>query len=168
MDIVQKITIAIEPSLDAMGYGLVQVKLSDGARRKTLTIMAERQDNRPMGFDDCTEISRMVSALMEVEDPITGAYDLEVCSPGLDRPLTKPMDYKKYAGYEAKIETLLPMEGGRKRFRGAIAHADERSVRLKMPEGDIEIGFNNIRQAKLVMTDELVQAELKQQKKKKG
>src|SRR4051812_17473343 len=102
MDIVQKITDTIEPSLQAMGYAVVLIKLGEGGRRKTLSIMAERADEKAMGFDDCAEISRTVSALLDVEDPIQGAYDLEVCSPGIDRPLTRLDDFKRYEGYEAK------------------------------------------------------------------
>jgi len=152
MDIVQKITQTIEPSLDAMGYAVVQIRMADGARRKTLTIMAERKDNQNMGFDDCTEISRTVSALLEVEDPITGAYDLEVCSPGLDRPLTKLTDFEKYKGSEVKLETLIPMGlENRKRFRGKLKEIKGNTIFMDMPEGDtVEIAFTNIRTAKLI------------------
>src|ERR1700722_4468978 len=101
MNIVEKITAAIEPSLANMGYALVQVKLADGARRKTLTIMAERRDNGAMGFADCSAISERASALLDVEDPIVSAYDLEVCSPGIDRPLTRLQDFVRFAGFEA-------------------------------------------------------------------
>lgn len=163
MDIVQRITQTIEPSMEAMGYTLVQVKLADSARRKTLTVMAERADDVPMSFDDCTEISRTVSALLDVEDPITTAYDLEVCSPGLERPLVRPVDYKKYTGFEAKLETMVPVNG-RKRFRGAIDGIENETVRITTPEGQAEIAFRNIRTAKLVVTDALVTASLKKKK----
>ena len=149
MDVVQKVRASIEPSLEAMGYRLVLIKLADGSRRKTLMLMAERKDDTPMGFDDCAEISRMASALLDVEDPITGAYDLEVCSPGLDRPLTRLADFDRYAGQEAKVETLIPLEG-RRRFRGRIRTENE-SVVLSLPEGgEAKIDFSNIRTAKLV------------------
>jgi ribosome maturation factor RimP len=160
MDIVQKITDSIEPSLAAMGYTVVQIKLADGARRKTLTLVAERQDDQAMGFDDCSEISRTVSALLDVEDPINGAYDLEVCSPGLDRPLTRPVDYTKYTGYEAKCETFIPLDG-RKRFRGILKGMEGEHVIIDMPEGEARIAFSNIRGAKLVLTDELVATAMK-------
>jgi ribosome maturation factor RimP len=150
MDIVQRITTIIEPSLNAMGYTLVQVKLADGMRRKTLTVMAERQDGKGMGFDDCAEISRMASALLDVDDPITSAYDLEVCSPGLDRPLVKIEDFKRYAGQEAKAETLIPIEG-RRRFRGVIGGVEDDVIVITMPEGgEARLSFNNIRTAKLI------------------
>ncbi|MDX2072977.1 MAG: ribosome maturation factor RimP [Alphaproteobacteria bacterium] len=167
MDVIDKITALVAPSLDAMGYAIVQLKLADSARRKTLTLMAERNDGRIMGFDDCTAISRTVSALMDVEDPITSAYDLEVCSPGIDRPLVKFADYARYAGYEVKLETLIPVEG-RKRFRGIITGAKDNVVSLKTDNGDFSIPFTNIKSAKLVMTDELVKSFLKQQKKEQG
>jgi len=150
MDIVQKITQTIEPSLDAMGYSIVQIKMADSKHRKTLSIMAERKDEQNMGFDDCTQISRMVGALLEVEDPIAEAYNLEVCSPGLDRPLVKPADFIKYSGKEAKIETLMPVGSGRKRFRGMIKSADEKALQLSTQDGMIDISMQNIRGAKLV------------------
>jgi len=152
MDIVQKIIQAVEPSLVAMGYGVVQVKLLDGGKRRTLTVMAERVDGTPMSFDDCTEISRTVSALLDVEDPITTAYNLEVCSPGLDRPLTKLTDYSRFVGEEAKVETIFPVEG-RKRFRGVIKGVEKDKITLVMPEGEAHIVFPQIRTAKLVSTD---------------
>jgi ribosome maturation factor RimP len=148
MNVVEQITGMIEPSLSAMGYRLVQVKYADGARRKSLIIMAERADDTAMGFDDCTEISRTVSALLEVEDPIAGAYNLEVCSPGLDRPLVNLEDFKRYQGDEAKVETLIPQDG-RKRFRGVIEGVKNEMISLLTPEGAVLIAHHNIRSAKL-------------------
>ncbi len=149
-----------------MGYGLVQVKFADGSKRKTLTIMAERTDETPMGFDDCTEISRMVGALLEVEDPITTAYDLEVCSPGLDRPLTKLEDYTRFKGWEAKVETMIPVDG-RKRFRGVIKAVKGDAITLTMPEGfDADVTFPLIRTAKLV-PEQPVQTPVNKPAKKK-
>ena len=160
VDVIQKITQTVEPSLEAMGYALVLVKMGDGGHRKTLTLMAERKDGKAMSFDDCTEISRMTSALLDVEDPITMAYDLEVCSPGIDRPLVKLADFSRYIGYEAKIETMIPIDG-RKRFRGAIKAVEGETILLSMPESEARIGFNGIRYAKLVMTDALVAEAMK-------
>ncbi len=148
MNAVENITKLIEPPLTAMGYALVQIKLADSARRKTLSVMAERSDGVPMSFDDCTEISRTIGALMEVEDPITEAYDLEVCSPGWDRPLVKADDYKRFRGSEIKLETHIPIEG-RKRFRGVVGGLKDNHVALSTPEGDVEINLANIRMAKL-------------------
>lgn len=168
MDIAEKITQMVAPSLDAMGYAIVQIKLADSAKRKTLTLMAERKDGVMMSFDDCTDISRTVSALMDVEDPIAGAYNLEVCSPGIDRPLTRLEDYTRYKGFEAKLETLIPIEG-RKRFKGKITGISGQNILMATEQGtDAEIPLSNIRMAKLVMTDDLVKAFLKEQKKQKA
>lgn len=161
MDLLSKITQTIEPSLEAMGYTIVVVRLNDG-KAKTLSIMAERKDEVMMSFDDCTEISRTVSALLDVEDPIESAYSLEVMSPGIDRPLTRVADYTRFAGYEAKIETLLPMDG-RKRFKGVIGGIANDVIALSMPEGEVKIPFRQVRNAKLVVTDELVDAQFRKQ-----
>lgn len=127
--------------------------------------MAERGDGAMMGFDDCAEISNTVSALLDVEDPITGAYNLEVCSPGLDRPLTKPADYARFAGQEIKAETIIPV-GGRKRFRGVLQGIEGDIITLAMPEGSVELPFSHIRTARLIVNDELVAMDLKKQKTK--
>ncbi len=167
MDVLDKINAMISPSLDAMGYTIVQMKLDSADRRKTLSLMAERKDERIMSFDDCSAISRTVSALMDVEDPIATAYNLEVCSPGIDRPLVKFADYTRYNNYEVKLDTLIPVQG-RKRFRGVVTGAQNEMVSLKTDNGDFEIPFPNIKSAKLVMTDELVKSFMKQQKKEQG
>lgn len=151
----------------ALGYNLVQVKLTDGSRRKTLMIMAERKDDEMMSFDDCTEISNTVSALLDVEEPISGAYNLEICSPGIDRPLTKREDYTRFASYEIKAETIIPING-RKRFRGILKGIDGDEVTLVVDGMDVKLPFNHIRSAKLVMTDELIATFLKKQKNTKG
>lgn len=155
MDVIQKITSAIEPSLADMGYGLVQVKIGEIGRRKTLTVMAERRDEKPMGMEDCTNISRHVGALLDVEDPISSAYDLEVCSPGLDRPLTRLADYSRYAGQEAKVETYAPLDG-RKRFRGELLGAEAENIKMRVDGGDVTIAFANIRNAKLMVSETLL------------
>lgn len=145
-----------------MGYAVVQVKFSDG-KAKTLSVMAERVDGVMMSFDDCTEISRTISALLDVEDPIQSAYNLEVMSPGIDRPLTKPADFVRFTGFEAKMETLLPVDG-RKRFKGTVTGIKDEVISLSMPEGDVKIPFKQLRSAKLVVTDALIEAEFKKAK----
>src|SRR3546814_8590835 len=119
MEIAARIEDMIAPSLADMGYDLVRVSLTGGAARMTLQIMAECLDGAGMTVDDCAAISRAVSALLDVEDPIRGAYVLEVSSPGIDRPLTRARDYERFAGYEAKVE-LRRMMDGRRRFRGRL------------------------------------------------
>src|SRR5580658_5261810 len=146
----------IEPSLTAMGYRLVRIAFL-GASRATLQIMAERLDEAPMTVDDCTEISRSVSALLDVADPIAGAYMLEVSSPGIDRPLTRPEDYDRFAGFEAKIELGEPLDG-RKRFRGRILGRADDHVRLRDEDGEIRLPLVAINKAKLVLTDDLLAA----------
>src|SRR5271156_4437025 len=97
-----------------MGYCLVRVALT-GAQRPTLQVMAERGDEVAMTVDDCADISRSISALLDVADPIASAYTLEVSSPGIDRPLVRPEDYQRFAGHLARIETRVPV-AGRRRF----------------------------------------------------
>jgi ribosome maturation factor RimP len=146
----------IEPSLEAMGYRLVRVAFL-GARRATLQIMAERIDDAPMTVDDCTEISRSVSALLDVADPIAEAYMLEVSSPGIDRPLTRPEDYDRFAGFEARVELGQPLDG-RKRFRGRILGRAGDHVRLAAESGEVQLPLTDIAKAKLVITDDLLKA----------
>ena len=113
-----------------------------------------------MTVDDCTAISRSVSALLDVADPIAEAYMLEVSSPGLDRPLTRPEDYDRFAGFEAKIELGRPFEG-RKRFRGRILGRAPDSmdhVRLAAEIGEVRLPLGDIAKAKLVITAELLAA----------
>lgn len=146
----------IEPSLEAMGYRLVRIAFL-GARRATLQIMAERRDDAPMTVDDCSEISRSVSAILDVADPIAGAYMLEVSSPGIDRPLTRPEDYDRFAGFEARIELDQPIDG-RKRFRGRILGRANNQVRLAGESGEVSLPLACIAKAKLVITDDLLAA----------
>jgi ribosome maturation factor RimP len=162
MDLEQRIRALIAPSLDAMGYELVRVVLQ-GRQSLTLQIMAERCDRRPMTVDDCADISRSLSALLDVEDPLAGAYTLEVSSPGIDRPLTRRQDYERFAGFEAKVETALPVDG-RKRFRGRVLGlaADDR-LRLATDGGEVEIPLTQVKSAKLVLSDELIAAATKEQ-----
>lgn len=156
----------VEGSLEAMGYRLVLVRLNDGAKRKVLQLMAERADGVMMSIDDCTEISNTASALLDVEDPISGAYQLEVSSPGVDRPLVTIADYVRFQGHEAKVETSLPIDG-RKRFRGVIKAVQGDDIILNMPEGECVITHDNVRSAKLVLTDALMSAFINQQNREK-
>jgi ribosome maturation factor RimP len=144
----------IEPSLDAMGYRVVRIMLT-GMRRPTLQVMAERRDDRPMTVDDCAQISRSVSALLDVADPIAGAYMLEVSSPGLDRPLVRPEDYDRFAGFETRIELAAPQDG-RKRFKGRLLGRDGAEVRLVTEGGEVRLPLAAIARAKLILTDDLL------------
>ena len=146
----------IAPTLKDEGYALVRVRLS-GARRKTLQVMAERLDGEAMTVDDCANISRVLSALLDVADPISGSYDLEVSSPGLDRPLVKIEDFTRYAGFEVEMRTKALLRGSR-RFRGRLVGVTgtEVSVDLSGASCVIQIPFVEICETKLVMTEDVV------------
>lgn len=146
----------VAPSLEAMGYTLVRVAFS-GGRRPTLQIMAERKDEVPMTVEDCAEISRAVSAVLDVADPIGGAYNLEVSSPGIDRPLTRPEDFVRFAGFEARVELQHGIDG-RKRFRGRLIGFEDGRVRIKSELGEVAVPYADIARAKLVLTDDLIAA----------
>jgi ribosome maturation factor RimP len=151
-----KIEAMIAPSLDAMGYRVVRVAVT-GGRRATLQIMAERRDDQAMTVEDCAEISRTVSALLDVADPIAGAYTLEVSSPGIDRPLVRREDFARFAGFEAKIELTAP-QAGRRRFRGKLLGVEGDAVRLLVDDAPVALPLAAVARAKLVLTDALLAA----------
>ena len=156
MDATGRIEQIIAPSVEALGYEIVRVLLL-GGQRPTLQIMAERTDGAPMTVEDCADISRSVSALLDVEDPIAGAYTLEVSSPGLDRPLTRLKDFERFAGFTAKLETRLAIDG-RKRFKGMLKGVEGEDIILDAEGGPARVAFDNVLRAKLVITDELLRA----------
>ena len=139
-----------------MGFEVVRVLLM-GGQQPTLQVMAERIDRAPMTVEQCAEISHTVSALLDVADPIPGAYRLEVTSPGIDRPLTRRADYERFAGFEARIETAAPIDG-RRRFRGRLLGLSGDDLRIELAEGEGSIPLAAIKKAKLVLTDELLAA----------
>ena len=128
-----------------------------GTDRSTLQIMAERLDEDTMTVEDCAFISRTVSAIFDVEDPINGAYTLEVSSPGLDRPLVRQRDFERYLGFEAKIELRQALNGQR-RYRGVLAGYAEGLVTIVTENGTTELPFEEIDKARLIITDELLAA----------
>jgi ribosome maturation factor RimP len=146
----------IQPVLESMGYALVRVLVA-GGQQPNLQVMAERSDGRPMSVDDCAQIARVLSAKLDVEDPIAGSYTLEVSSPGIDRPLIKRADYARFAGYDARVELKTPI-AGRRRFSGRILAASETHVRLGLAEGEVELPFAEIMRAKLLLTEALIAA----------
>jgi ribosome maturation factor RimP len=154
VDGIHQITALIEPTLHDMGFGLVRVLMS-GGQQPTLQVMVERLDQAPVTLDHCAEVSRALSAVLDVADPLPGAYRLEVTSPGLDRPLVRRADYERFAGLEARLETELPIEG-RRRFSGRLLGLAGDQIRLALPEGEMSIPFDAIKKAKLVLTDELL------------
>jgi ribosome maturation factor RimP len=153
-----RIETLIAPSLEAMGYRLVRVAATGGQRAQVLQVMAERIDERPMGVDDCTEVTHTVSALLDVADPIEHAYVLEVSSPGIDRPLVRREDYERFQGHEAKLELVAPIDG-RRRFRGRLVGVEADRIRLNLGAEVVELPLARIQRAKLVLTDELLAAQ---------
>ena len=140
-----KISQIIESAVEELGFSLVRVLYSGGqAGRNQLQIMAEPKEDREMTVEDCQLISRHVSALLDVEDPISGAYLLEVSSPGIDRPLTRLADYDRFSGELAKL-TLRLMQDGRRRFNGRLGGvSDAGLVILETSFGRFEIAFDDI------------------------
>ncbi len=157
MDAIDGVGELVAPCLEGLGYDLVRVRLTGGGGRQTLQIMAERRDRARMTVEDCAGISRVVSALLDVEDPIAGAYTLEVSSPGLDRPLVKPGDYARFEGRYARIETRAPLDG-RRRFKGRLLGVDGDSVRMLCGGVEWEIPFESVLRGKLLTTDEAAAA----------
>ena len=173
--VAEEVARLVEPLIESMGYRLVRVRLAG----KDLQIMCERPDGT-LSIDDCVEISRAVSPLLDVEDPIRGSYNLEISSPGIARPLVRPEDFERHAGHEAKIEMITPIEG-RKRFRGVLEGYDEKTdeVRLFIPAEDagmekgaedvlVGLAFEDIDSAKLVMTDALMEEAARRARGRRG
>lgn len=155
----------ITPVIEDMGFELVRVRLM-GGKTETLQIMAERPDGG-IEVDDCAKISTAVSAVLDVEDPISDQYMLEVSSPGIDRPLTRLKDFETYEGYEAKLETTELIDGQR-RFKGILAgvEGDEVLINIDQHGEEVTVGLNFdwLSDAKLVLTDDLIKEMLKARK----
>ncbi len=146
----------IAPTVESMGFEIVRIQLS-GDRRPRLQVMAERKDGKGMRVEDCASVSRAVSAVLDVEDPISGAYTLEVSSPGVDRPLTRPKDFERFAGLLARVELSRPLDG-RRRFKGVLMGIEGDEVILEVDGEAVSLPFPDIAKAKLVLTDELLAA----------
>ncbi|MBO1324696.1 ribosome maturation factor RimP [Acetobacter sp. TBRC 12305] len=147
----------ISPALDDMGYEIVRVAVL-GRERPTVQIMADRADGALIGVEDCERISHAVGALLDVEDPIPGAWTLEVSSAGIDRPLTRAKDWNRFAGHQAKVELMVPQDG-RRRFAGAVLGCDDNVARLRLDDGqEVALPLAEIRRARLVLTDALIEA----------
>ncbi len=143
----------IEPVADAMGFEVVRISFGGGGR-PILQIMAERPDGT-MTVEDCTRLSRELSVVLDVENPVPGEYMLEVSSPGIDRPLTRLKDFERYAGFDAKLELYEPVNGQR-RWRGVLAGVENDQVALADQNEKHLFGFSEIRKAKLLLTDALL------------
>lgn len=154
----------ITPAIEGLGFELVRVRLM-GGKTNTLQIMADRPEGGIV-VDDCAKISTAVSAVLDVEDPITENYVLEVSSPGIDRPLTRLKDFDMWADYEARIETTELIEG-RRRFKGFLRGIEGTEVLIEIEEGTIGLQFEWLSDAKLILTDDLI-AEMLRQRKDSG
>ena len=140
-----------------MGYELVRIAVL-GRVRPTVQIMADRADGGQISVADCGAISRALGAVLDVEDPIPGAWSLEISSAGIDRPLTRVKDWNRFAGHLARAETTAPISG-RRRFSGVVLGADNRAARLRLDDGnEIVLPLAAIKRAKLVLTDALIEA----------
>jgi ribosome maturation factor RimP len=152
----------IEPAVKDLGFDLVRVAMIGGTSDPTLQVMAERPETRQLTIDDCTDLSRKLSELLDAEeaagrDPIEGSYRLEVSSPGIDRPLTRPSDYRDWTGHEARLKLAEPLAGA-KQLSGIIEGIEGNIVTLATPKGAREVPFESIASAKLLLTDKLINA----------
>jgi ribosome maturation factor RimP len=156
-----------EPVLNDLGFRLVRVVIS-GRNGTTVQIMAERPDGT-ITVEECAEISRNLSPLLDAHDPLPGQYALEVSSPGIDRPMARLSDFETWAGYEAKIELKEPVSG-RKRFRGVLEGVEDGEVRIETDIDEagrqvIGLPVELIAEARLVLTDELIRESLRRAKR---
>lgn len=159
-----RVAAIVEPVIEDLGYRLVRVKITSQAGC-TVQVMAERPDGT-MSVEDCEAVSRAVSPALDVDDPIDRAYNLEVSSPGIDRPLVRPGDFVRWAGHEAKVEMARPV-GARKRFRGIVRGVEGEAALVALPDapadadGLARLPLEDIGEARLVLTDELIRDSLK-------
>jgi len=152
----------LTPVIEAAGFRLARLRLM-GGKRKTLQVMAERPDGS-MTVEDCADLSRALGEFLDREEVVEGDFLLEVSSPGIDRPLTRLADFARWAGHEAKLELAVPIEG-RKRFRGLLAGLDGSEVAIETGGTRLTLPFRSIAEAKLVLTDKLIEEDLKARKR---
>ncbi|MGL4439121.1 MAG: ribosome maturation factor RimP, partial [Bosea sp. (in: a-proteobacteria)] len=149
----------VEPVIEQLGYRLVRVRVT-GQNGCTVQIMAERPDGS-MGVDDCETVSRAISPILDVEEPIKVAYYLEMSSPGIDRPLVRPVDFVRWAGHDTKIEMAVPANG-RKRFRGFLRGIDGSNALIELPDAPegaeriVSLPIGDMAEARLMLTDALI------------
>ncbi len=149
-----KIRDIISSAIEDMGYNLVAIKVTN----KTVNVMVEttNPDEKTISLGECSKITHTVSMLLDVEDPIDGEYSLEVGSPGIDRPLITKDDFLRYLGFEAKIKTFIPNEEGRKKYHGRLLSATDDVVSINVDGTDYDVPANDIEEAKLILTEELI------------
>ena len=145
----------LEPVISGLGYETVRI-LTIGQANPTLQIMIDKLDGSDIVVEDCATVSRKISEVLDANDPIKDKYNLEVSSPGLDRPLTILEHFQRFAGYDAKIETSSEVDA-RKRFKGKIISVDDReNIHFDMDGKEWVIPFAAVSKAKLLITDELL------------
>ena len=153
----------IEPEAEALGFALVRIRMIGGKSDPTLQVMAERPDTRQLTIDDCADLSRRLSDMLDAleadgRDPIAEAYRLEVSSPGIDRPLTRLTDFADWAGHEARIHLDAPVDG-RKQLTGDLVGVEDDRITIDVKKhGPMTIGFAQVADAKLLLTDRLIAA----------
>ena len=172
---IARITEIVEPEARALGFDLVRVKIfgkseagdgfsEAGGEERALQIMAERPDTGQLVIEDCAALSRRISDRIDEleqagQDPMPGAYRLEVSSPGIDRPLTRPKDFANWAGHEARVTLLAPVDGNRKTVQGDLVGIEGDIVLLDdKKSGRVQFAYSDIQSAKLVLTDRLIAA----------
>jgi ribosome maturation factor RimP len=158
----ERVIALIEPTASGLGFRVVRVRVS-GNRRKRLQIMAERVSDGQMGIDDCSRLSRALSPVFDLEDPVQGEYDLEVSSPGIDRPLMRIEDFERFVGHEAKLETAA-MVDNRRRWKGVIQAVNGDEITLVGEHGEATLKFSALSEARLVLTDRLIEEDLRRAK----
>ncbi|MEQ3745401.1 MAG: ribosome maturation factor RimP [Henriciella sp.] len=151
----ERILSMAEPIAAELGLGVVRIRVM-GSRHPLLQIMIEKIGGMGTDVEDCASFSRMLSPVLEAEDPISDAYRLEVSTPGIDRPLTRPGDFGRWIGHLAKLELAIPLEG-RRRFQGKIAREDENGVAIELDdESELVAQVHEMTKASLILTDELI------------
>jgi ribosome maturation factor RimP len=165
-----RVAVIAEPVIEQLGFRLVRIRVS-GSEGCTVQIMAERPDGT-MSVEDCEIVSRALSPVLDVADPIDRAYRLEISSPGIDRPLVRKSDFERYAGHLVKIETAVPFDG-RKRFRGTLLSTEGDAVRIRRDDAaegekaEVLLPIEEMSEAKLVLTDDLVTEALRRERSAK-
>ncbi|MBU0860240.1 MAG: ribosome maturation factor RimP [Alphaproteobacteria bacterium] len=154
----QRVSNAIAPVITDMGFTLVHVIMTSEDNSAILRVMAENPETKQLNIDDCAKLSRAVGTVLDVEDIISGAYRLELSSPGIDRPLVREADFVEHAGFKAKVDIDPPLANGQKRFRGEIKGIEDDNLLLESEEGPVALPLYNIQKARLIITDELLKA----------
>ena len=154
----KKLAELLNPILEDLGFEMVRIRLSSGDP-STLQIMADRL-NGQIGVDDLANINTSIGTILDVEDPITENYTLEISSPGIDRPLTRKKDFDSYQGFEAKLETTELIDG-RRRFKGILAGLSNDEVLINLEEGTVGLKFTWLSDARLVLSDDLIKQMLR-------